>query len=203
MISAGPLRPIDTCGEPPDSPAIAANHITETGASHGQGSRDHVDVAGRLRRRSRGRGSRRSSVGMGRAGSTCRPRSRISCFTFPCRAQRISALCKRRSARCSPGGVAVMPPTPGVGSIPLECPPSSSPIMFPTGGHPTRACISSLTAWRLLSHLDQSVVDDVARIGAHPLVPGRIPIYGYVYDVATGRLNEILEATKAGEPRPV
>jgi carbonic anhydrase len=52
-------------------------------------------------------------------------------------------------------------------------------------------------------YLDQSVVDDVARIRAHPLVPGRIPIYGYVYDVTTGRLKEILEATKAGEPRPV
>jgi carbonic anhydrase len=57
--------------------------------------------------------------------------------------------------------------------------------------------------WLTIGDLDQSVVDDVARIRAHPLVPGRIPIYGYVYDVTTGRLNEILEATKAGEPRPV
>ena len=56
--------------------------------------------------------------------------------------------------------------------------------------------------WLTIGDLDQSVVDDVARIRAHPLVPGRIPIYGYVYDVTTGRLNEILEATKAGEPRP-
>jgi carbonic anhydrase len=56
--------------------------------------------------------------------------------------------------------------------------------------------------WLTIADLDQSVVDDVARIRAHPLVPGRIPIYGYIYDVTTGRLNEILEATKAGEPRP-
>ena len=35
---------------------------------------------------------------------------------------------------------------------------------------------------------------------AHPLVPGRIPIYGYIYDVATGRLVEVPEATKAGLP---
>ena len=57
--------------------------------------------------------------------------------------------------------------------------------------------------WLTIADLDQSVVDDVARIRTHPLVPGRIPIYGYVYDVTTGRLNEILEATKAGEPRAV
>ncbi len=32
----------------------------------------------------------------------------------------------------------------------------------------------------------------------HPLVPGRIPIYGYIYDVATGRLVEVPEASQAG-----
>ena len=32
------------------------------------------------------------------------------------------------------------------------------------------------------------------RIRAHPLVPSRIPIYGYVYDVKTGRLVEVAEA---------
>jgi len=30
-------------------------------------------------------------------------------------------------------------------------------------------------------------VEDVARIRAHPLVPGGIPIYGYIYDVTSGR----------------
>jgi carbonic anhydrase len=29
-------------------------------------------------------------------------------------------------------------------------------------------------------------------------VPGYIPIYGFVYDVATGKLNEVATATKAG-----
>ena len=32
----------------------------------------------------------------------------------------------------------------------------------------------------------------------HPLVPGDIPIYGYIYDVKTGRLVEVPEATRAG-----
>ena len=71
------------------------------------------------------------------------------------------------------------------------------------GGRASDDAIRSLVIdWLTIADLDQSVVDDVARIRAHPLVPGRIPIYGYVYDVTTGRLNEILEATKAGEPRP-
>jgi len=46
----------------------------------------------------------------------------------------------------------------------------------------------------------QSVVDDVTRIRRHPLVPGGIVIYGLIYDVATGRLVEVPEATKAGLP---
>ena len=43
-----------------------------------------------------------------------------------------------------------------------------------------------------------SVTEDVERIRNHPLVPARIPIYGYIYDVRTGRLVEVPEATKAG-----
>jgi len=53
--------------------------------------------------------------------------------------------------------------------------------------------------WHTISNLEQSVVDDVQRIRSHPLVPKSIPIYGYVYDVKTGRLIEVPEATVAGE----
>jgi carbonic anhydrase len=42
------------------------------------------------------------------------------------------------------------------------------------------------------------VVEDVTRIRRHPLVPPRIPIYGYLYDVASGRLDEVPDATTAG-----
>ena len=49
--------------------------------------------------------------------------------------------------------------------------------------------------WLTIADNATSVVDDVARIRAHPLVPGRIPIYGYLYDVATGRLVEVPAAT--------
>ena len=52
--------------------------------------------------------------------------------------------------------------------------------------------------WLTISDNAQSVVDDVTRIRSHPLVPNTIPIYGYIYDVATGLLVEVPDATKAG-----
>jgi carbonic anhydrase len=52
--------------------------------------------------------------------------------------------------------------------------------------------------WLTIANTSQAVVDDVTRIRAHPLVPRSIPIYGYVYDVKTGKLAEIDAATKAG-----
>ncbi len=42
------------------------------------------------------------------------------------------------------------------------------------------------------------MLQDVLRIRQHPLVPTNIPVYGYVYDVKTGRLNEVAKATQAG-----
>ena len=54
--------------------------------------------------------------------------------------------------------------------------------------------------WLTIGDSEQSVTDDVRRIRNHPLVPGRIPIYGYVYDVRTGRLLEVAAATEAGRP---
>jgi carbonic anhydrase len=52
--------------------------------------------------------------------------------------------------------------------------------------------------WLTINDNATSVVDDVSRIRAHPLVPGTIPIYGYIYDVSTGRLVEVPTATTAG-----
>ena len=46
----------------------------------------------------------------------------------------------------------------------------------------------------------QGSVEDVTRIRNHPLVPRRIPIYGYLYDVRSGRLIEVAAATAAGAP---
>lgn len=54
--------------------------------------------------------------------------------------------------------------------------------------------------WLTFRDEASSVVDDVRRIRRHPLVPRDIPIHGFVYDVRTGRLIEVPEATEAGRP---
>ena len=56
--------------------------------------------------------------------------------------------------------------------------------------------------WLTIADQRKSVVADVRRIRSHPLVPNEIPVYGYVYDVKTGRLIEIPEATEVGKSQP-
>jgi carbonic anhydrase len=50
--------------------------------------------------------------------------------------------------------------------------------------------------WLTIRDQQQSVRDDVQRIREHPLVPKEIAIYGYVYDVKSGRLLEVPEAER-------
>ena len=52
--------------------------------------------------------------------------------------------------------------------------------------------------WLTIFNNEKSVVADVNRIRSHPLVPANIPIYGYIYDVKSGRLIEVPEATEVG-----
>ncbi len=53
--------------------------------------------------------------------------------------------------------------------------------------------------WLTIRDQQQSVRDDVQRIREHPLVPKNIAIYGYVYDVKSGRLLEVPEAERPAE----
>jgi carbonic anhydrase len=53
--------------------------------------------------------------------------------------------------------------------------------------------------WLTIADQAASVTDDVERIRQHPLVPKNIPIYGYIYEVTTGKLIEVETATRAGE----
>ncbi len=53
--------------------------------------------------------------------------------------------------------------------------------------------------WLTIESQEESVLQDVLRIRQHPLTPRNIPIYGYVYDVKTGGLNEVEQATQAGQ----
>ena len=52
--------------------------------------------------------------------------------------------------------------------------------------------------WLTIRNQEKSVLADVERIKSHPLVPPDIPVYGYVYDVKSGRLTEVKQASVAG-----
>lgn len=65
------------------------------------------------------------------------------------------------------------------------------------GGHAAGHFIK----WHTITEQDESVLQDVRRIREHPLVPGDIAIFGFVYDVRTGKLNEVSAASAAGRPR--
>jgi carbonic anhydrase len=52
--------------------------------------------------------------------------------------------------------------------------------------------------WLTIKDQAESVTADVKRIRAHPLVPRGVPVYGYIYDVKSGRLIEVPAATEAG-----
>lgn len=50
--------------------------------------------------------------------------------------------------------------------------------------------------WLTVKDARQAVLDDVARIRNHPLIPKTIPVHGYIYDVKSGKLVEV-EGAKA------
>jgi carbonic anhydrase len=52
--------------------------------------------------------------------------------------------------------------------------------------------------WLTIADLPDSVSADVARIRQHPLVPRDIPVYGYIYQVESGRLLEVPQASEIG-----
>lgn len=53
--------------------------------------------------------------------------------------------------------------------------------------------------WLTIGDQGKSVLADVQRIRNSSMVPGDIPIYGYIYDCKTGSLIELPEATQAGK----
>jgi len=53
--------------------------------------------------------------------------------------------------------------------------------------------------WLTIADQKQAVVDDVERIRNHPLVPKTIPVYGFIYDVRSGKLIEVADATEVGK----
>ena len=66
-------------------------------------------------------------------------------------------------------------------------------------GNKTGSSEGEYIDWLTIGDQTKSVVADVRRIRTHPLVPHGIPVYGFVYDVKSGRLIEIPEATEVGK----
>ncbi|MDA8195673.1 MAG: carbonic anhydrase [Actinomycetota bacterium] len=53
--------------------------------------------------------------------------------------------------------------------------------------------------WLTIADQVTSVKEDVTRIKNSPLIPSSIPVYGYIFDVASGKLIEVEEATTIGK----
>ena len=52
--------------------------------------------------------------------------------------------------------------------------------------------------WLTINNLENSVLSDVKRIRNHPLVSKTVSIYGYIFDVKTGKIIEVAGAKAAG-----
>jgi carbonic anhydrase len=50
---------------------------------------------------------------------------------------------------------------------------------------------SSHIAWLSFTELEQSVKDDIAVYHSSPLLRQDVPVRGFIYDVKTGKLNEV------------
>jgi carbonic anhydrase len=55
--------------------------------------------------------------------------------------------------------------------------------------------------WLTIVNQKESVIEDVKRIRLHPLVSPKISISGFIYDVKSGKLIEVIEATEIGRSK--
>jgi carbonic anhydrase len=73
------------------------------------------------------------------------------------------------------------------------------PNGFHDVGHGPGSNAGEYIEWLTIRDQAQAVIDDVERIRNHPLVPKSIPVYGFVYDVHSGKLIEVEGATTIGK----
>jgi len=66
-------------------------------------------------------------------------------------------------------------------------------------GHGPESTAGEYIEWLTIHDQKQAVIDDVERIRNHPLVPKSIPVYGFVYDVHSGKLIEVEGASAIGK----
>jgi carbonic anhydrase len=51
---------------------------------------------------------------------------------------------------------------------------------------------ASWTSWSVVPDQPSALRDDVARVRSHPLIPASVPVGGFLYDVDTGRLQQLV-----------
>jgi carbonic anhydrase len=69
-----------------------------------------------------------------------------------------------------------------------------------TGGTRQGSTEGQYIDWLTISDQPASVTADVRRIRTHPLVPGDIAIYGFIYDVRSGKMSPVPQAQAIGAP---
>ncbi|MDY6820266.1 MAG: carbonic anhydrase [Deferribacterota bacterium] len=62
-----------------------------------------------------------------------------------------------------------------------------------------RAVYGRFMNWLTIDDRKKSVIDDVLRIKGHPLVPDNVSVFGFIFDLKTGELIEVEEASRAGK----
>jgi carbonic anhydrase len=51
---------------------------------------------------------------------------------------------------------------------------------------------ASWTSWNVVTDQGAALREDVARVRSHPLIPARVPVGGFMYDVDTGLLEQLV-----------
>ena len=74
-----------------------------------------------------------------------------------------------------------------------------TPNGFRDAGHGPGSRAGEYIEWLTIRDQKQAVIDDVERIRNYPLVPKSIPVYGFVYDVRSGKLIEVEDASAIGK----
>jgi carbonic anhydrase len=74
-----------------------------------------------------------------------------------------------------------------------------TPNGFHDVGHGPGSKAGEYIEWLTIRDQRQAVIDDVERIRNHPLVPKSIAVYGFVYDVHSGKLIEVEGASSIGK----
>ncbi len=74
-----------------------------------------------------------------------------------------------------------------------------TPSGFRDVGHGPGSNAGEYIEWLTIRDQAQAVVDEVERIRTHPLIPKSIPVYGFVYDVHSGKLIEVEDASAIGK----